>query len=60
MHGAYVSKPNSAPEGSQDKRKWPLFEKSGTKNFFETGPAAVKPARPRVNKVFLLLFVHKK
>jgi hypothetical protein len=40
--------------------KWPLFEKSGAKTFFETGPAALKPARPKVNKVFLLLFVHKK
>jgi hypothetical protein len=35
-------------------RKRPSFEKSGA------GPAAGKPARPKVNKVFLLLFVHKK
>jgi hypothetical protein len=37
-----------------------FLKKSGTKNFFETGPVAAKPARPRVNKVFLLLFAHKK
>jgi len=42
------------------KGKWPLFEKSGAKTFGYAGPAAVKPARPKVNKVFLLLFVHKK
>jgi hypothetical protein len=37
-----------------------FFEKSGAKNFCWFGPAALKPARPRVKKVFLFLFVHKK
>jgi hypothetical protein len=40
--------------------KWPLFEKSGAKTFGYAGPVALKPHGPKVNKVFLLLFVHKK
>jgi hypothetical protein len=36
------------------------FWKKRRKNFFDFGPAAVKPARPKVTKFFLLLFVHKK
>ena len=40
--------------------KQPLFEKSGAKTFYSSGPVSVKPARPRIKKVFLLLFVHKK
>ena len=32
--------------------KWPLFGKSGTKNFCNFGPGAAKPARPKVAKFF--------
>jgi hypothetical protein len=43
-------------------RKWPLFEKSGAKTFCYAGPWAVSATTPmaQINKVFLLLFVHKK
>jgi hypothetical protein len=43
-------------------RKWPLFEKSGAKTFVYAGPWALSPTQPMAqhNKVFLLLFVHKK
>jgi hypothetical protein len=42
--------------------KWPLFEKSGAKTFINAGSWAVSPTTPvtQHNKVFLLLFVHKK
>jgi hypothetical protein len=43
-----------------DSRKWPLFEKSGTKNFWSFGPAAVKPARSKFKKVFCFFFPKKK
>jgi hypothetical protein len=44
------------------RRKQPLFEKSGAKTFVCAGPKAVSPTTPLAqhNKVFLLLFVHKK
>ncbi len=45
---------------TERKRKRAAFEKSGAKTFVYAGPVAAKPARPRVIKVFLLLFVHKK
>jgi hypothetical protein len=41
-------------------RKQALFEKSAAKTFVYAGPEAMKPHGPRVIKVFLLLFVHKK
>jgi hypothetical protein len=43
-------------------RKKPLFEKSGAKTFFYAGPRALSATQPlaQINKVFLLLFVHKK
>jgi hypothetical protein len=41
-------------------RKQPLFEKSGAKTFANAGPEALKWHGPKGNKVFLLLFVHKK
>jgi hypothetical protein len=42
--------------------KRPLFEKSGAKTFVYAGPEAVSAPMPKAqqNKVFLLLFVHKK
>jgi hypothetical protein len=48
--------------GGSERRKRPLFEKSGTKNFFYAGPGAMSltTPKPQHNKVFLLLFVHKK
>jgi hypothetical protein len=36
------------------------FLKKAAQKLFETGPMAMKPARPEINEVFLLLFVHKK
>jgi hypothetical protein len=44
------------------RRKRPLFKKSGAKIFGEAGRWAVSATTPmtQVNKVFLLLFVHKK
>jgi hypothetical protein len=49
-------------KASKGGRKQPLFEKSGAKNFFMLGPGRCRRQRPgpRVIKVFLLLFVHKK
>jgi hypothetical protein len=41
-------------------RKQAVFEKSAAKTFIHFGPVAVTPARAKANKVFLLLFVHKK
>jgi hypothetical protein len=45
-----------------DKRKWPLFEKSGAKTFIYAGPGAMSLTTPMAqhNKVFWLFFVHKK
>jgi hypothetical protein len=40
-------------------RKQPLFEKSGAKTFFDFWPEALR-GPGQINKVFLLLFVHKK
>jgi hypothetical protein len=42
--------------------KQPLFKKSGAKTFIYAGPWALAPTQPEAqhNKVFLLLFVHKK
>jgi hypothetical protein len=45
-------------EGSE-ARKWPLFEKSGAKTSLTFGWGS-ETARAQSNKVFLLLFVHKK
>jgi hypothetical protein len=43
-------------------RKWPLFEKSGAKTFVMLGRGALSltPPMAQHNRVFLLLFVHKK
>jgi hypothetical protein len=43
-------------------RKQPLFEKSGAKTFCDVGSWALLPTTPmtQTNKVFVLLFVHKK
>jgi hypothetical protein len=35
-----------------------FLKKSGAENFCLAGPAAAKPARPKLTEVFLLLFVH--
>jgi hypothetical protein len=43
-----------------DEGKQALFKKSAAKTFVCAGPEALKPHGPKVNKVFLLLFVHKK
>jgi hypothetical protein len=45
-----------------EDRKQPLFEKSGAKTFVYAGPGALAATMPmtQMNKVFLLLFVHKK
>jgi hypothetical protein len=32
---------------SEPKRKMPLFEKSGAKTFYHSGPVAMKPARAK-------------
>jgi hypothetical protein len=40
-------------------RKKPLFEKSGAKTFLKLGRAG-EASVVQFNKVFLLLFVHKK
>jgi hypothetical protein len=42
--------------------KQPLFKKSGAKIFCYGGPWALSapPPKTQINKVFLLLFVHKK
>jgi hypothetical protein len=48
--------------GASDKGvlgKWPLFEKSGAKTSLSLA-SGVETARAQFNKVFLLLFVHKK
>jgi hypothetical protein len=52
----------SVKENQQEERKRPLFEKSGAKTFIYAGPWAVSATKPTAqhNKVFLLLFVHKK
>jgi hypothetical protein len=44
------------------KGKQPLFEKSGAKTFAMLGHGLWRRQRPwpSINKVFLLLFVHKK
>jgi hypothetical protein len=44
------------------RKKQPLFEKKRRKNFFYAGPGALSATQPiaQHNKVFLLLFVHKK
>jgi hypothetical protein len=34
----------------EEKRKWPLFEKSGAKTFVWLGAGAAKPARPKEAK----------
>ena len=52
-----------AVRAAQDaEKKEPLFEKSGAKTFVYAGPWALSPTQPTAqhNKVFLLLFVHKK
>jgi hypothetical protein len=43
-------------------RKQPLFKKSGAKTFGYAGPWALSAPTPiaQINKIFLLLFVHKK
>jgi hypothetical protein len=54
---------NGAPKGrrfNRIPRKRPLFGKSGAKTSFEFGPVPVSAAQAQINKVFLLLFVHKK
>jgi hypothetical protein len=45
-----------APPLKKQVSKRPLFEKSGTKNFFDFGPAAAKAARPKLTKIFAPLF----
>jgi hypothetical protein len=53
MHGAEVSKPNSAPEGfKKQQEKAAAFQKKRRKNFCLTGPVAVKPTRPKSTKFF--------
>jgi hypothetical protein len=42
-----------------ERRKWPLFKKSGAKTFLTLARGAETP-QAQMSKVFLLLFVHKK
>jgi hypothetical protein len=44
---------------SEREKKWPLFEKSGAKTFSNWAGGS-ETSTTQVNKVFLLLFVHKK
>jgi hypothetical protein len=41
------------------KRRKPLFEKSGTKNFCESGPRAAKSPWSNLTKVFCRAFFQK-
>ena len=52
---------NSGTCGFSEAKR-PLFEKSGAKTFVYAGPGLCRRQRPwpSINKVFLLLFVHKK
>jgi hypothetical protein len=46
--------------GVDTKKEAAFLKKSGAKNFCYAGPEALKWRGPKVIKVFLLLFVHKK
>jgi hypothetical protein len=45
---------------SRNRRKQPLFEKSGAKTFIYAGPWAVSGTTPMTRRSKKLLFVHKK
>jgi hypothetical protein len=53
---------SAAKSETLKERKRPLFEKSGAKTSFMLGSGHCPGQRPwpSINKVFLLLFVHKK